>query len=143
MKNTVDSAYATVFFAEYDDLTQRLHYTNCGHLSGLLLRQDATVEWLASTGTVLGLFKDWDSPTAECHLLPGDVLVLYTDGATESFNAEGEEFGEQRLVESLQQHSEQAATSILARMVEDLRRFSSEEQHDDITLVVAKCRAAS
>jgi serine phosphatase RsbU (regulator of sigma subunit) len=142
-ENTADSSYATVFYAEYDDFTQRLQYTNCGHLSGLLLRQDATVEWLSSTGTVLGLFKDWDSPTAECHLLPGDVLALYTDGATEAFNAEGEEFGEQGLLESLKQHREHAADSILAFMVADLQRFSSEEQHDDITLVIAKCRAVS
>ncbi|HEX4227688.1 MAG TPA: SpoIIE family protein phosphatase [Bryobacteraceae bacterium] len=140
-ENTADSAYATVFFAEYDDVAQRLRYTNCGHLSGLLLRRDNTVEWLHSTGTVLGLFKDWDSPTAECHLFPGDILALYTDGATESFNADGEEFGEQRLVESLKQHREETAHSIVALMVADLQRFSSEEQHDDITLVVAKCRS--
>lgn len=140
-ENTADSAYATVFFAEYDDFTQRLQYMNCGHLSGLLLRQDDTVEWLHSTGTVLGLFKDWDSPTGESHLFPGDTLALYTDGATESFNSEGEEFGEQRLVESLKQHREQTAHSIVALMVADLQRFGSEEQHDDITLVVAKCRA--
>jgi serine phosphatase RsbU (regulator of sigma subunit) len=142
-ENTADSAYATVFFAEYEDFTQRLRYTNCGHLSGLLLRRDNTVEWLHSTGTVLGLFKDWDSPTAECHLFPSDILALYTDGATESFNAEGEEFGEQRLVESLERYRQQTAHSIVASMVADLQRFSPEEQHDDITLVVAKCRAIS
>jgi phosphoserine phosphatase RsbU/P len=140
-ENTADSAYATVFFAEYDDFTQRLRYTNCGHLSGLLLRRDNTVEWLHSTGTVLGLFKDWDSPTAECPLFPGDTLALYTDGATEAFNAAGEEFGEQRLVESLKRHREHSAQSIVSLMAADLQRFSPEEQHDDITLVVAKCRA--
>lgn len=141
-ENTVDSAYATVFFAEYDDSTQRLRYTNCGHLSGLLLRRDNTAEWLHSTGTVLGLFKEWDCVTAECHLLPGDTLALYTDGATESFNAAGEEFGEQRLVESLKRHREQSAQSIVAAMAADLQRFSPDEQHDDITLLVAKCREA-
>ena len=53
-ENTVDSAYATVFFAEYDDASRRLRYTNCGHLSALLLRRNGRVEWLHSTGTVLG-----------------------------------------------------------------------------------------
>jgi serine phosphatase RsbU (regulator of sigma subunit) len=91
----------------------------------------------------LGLFQNWDSPTAECHLFPGDILALYTDGAAESCNAEGEEFGEQRLVESLKRHREETADSILAFMVADLQRFSSEEQHDDITLLVAKCVAIS
>jgi serine phosphatase RsbU (regulator of sigma subunit) len=142
-ENTVDSAYATVFFTEYDDASQRLHYTNCGHLSGLLLRQDDTVEWLHSTGTVLGLFKDWTSPAVECQLQPGDILVLYTDGVTESCNDTQEEFAEQRLTESLRRHRKQAAQSIVASIVADVQRFSSEEQHDDITLIVAKCRSAS
>jgi serine phosphatase RsbU (regulator of sigma subunit)/catechol 2,3-dioxygenase-like lactoylglutathione lyase family enzyme len=138
--NTVDSAYATVFFAEYDDATQRLRYANCGHLPGLLLRRDQTVEWLHSTGTVLGLFKNWDSPTGECHLHPSDILVLYTDGVTESFNAAGEEFGEQRLVEAIRRYRAHPAQTMIASIVSDLQRFSSGEQHDDITLIVAKCR---
>jgi serine phosphatase RsbU (regulator of sigma subunit) len=45
-ENTTDSAYATFFFADYDDRTQRLRYANCGHLSGLLLRSNNTLERL-------------------------------------------------------------------------------------------------
>jgi serine phosphatase RsbU (regulator of sigma subunit)/predicted enzyme related to lactoylglutathione lyase len=139
-ENSVDSAYATVFFAEYDGMTRRLRYTNCGHLSGLLLRHDGSLERLCSTGTVLGLFKEWESPTAECELSPGDTLALYTDGVTESFNPDGEEFGEERLVEALKRHREQSARAIVASVVADVQRFSPEEQHDDITLIVARCR---
>jgi serine phosphatase RsbU (regulator of sigma subunit) len=142
-ENTVDSAYATVFFAEYDDLAQRLRYTNCGHLSALLLRQDDAVEWLHSTGTVLGLFREWESPSVECQLAPGDTLALYTDGVTESFSDAGEEFGEQRLIETLQRHRAQAAESMVRSVIADVQRFSPQEQHDDITLIVAKCRAAT
>jgi serine phosphatase RsbU (regulator of sigma subunit) len=101
------------------------------------------VEWLHSTGTVLGLFKDWTSPAVECQLQPGDILALYTDGVTESCNETQEEFGEQRLTESLRRHREQAAHSIVASIVADVEQFSSEEQHDDITLIVAKCRSGS
>ncbi len=142
-ENTVDSAYATVFFAEYEDAAQRLRYTNCGHLSGLLLRRDDTVEWLHSTGTVLGLFKDWTSPTVECRLYPGDMVALYTDGVTESFNDAQEEFGEQRLIEAMRRYREQSAQAVVASIVADVQRFSPEEQHDDITLIVAKCRSGS
>jgi serine phosphatase RsbU (regulator of sigma subunit) len=117
-----------------------MRYTNCGHLSGLLLRRDDTVEWLHSTGTLLGLFKDWTSPAVKSQLQPGDILVLYTDGVTESSNDTQEEFSEQRLTESLRRHREEAAQSIVASIVADVQRFSSEEQHDDITLIVAKCR---
>ena len=139
-ENTVDSAYATVFFAEYDGMVRRLRYANCGHLSALLLRHDGSLERLHSTGTVLGLFKDWEGPTVECQLSAGDILALYTDGVTESFNADGEEFGEERLVEALKSHREQSARSIVASIVADVQRFSTEEQHDDITMIVAKCK---
>ena len=140
-ENTVDSAYATIFFAEYDDIAQRLRYTNCGHLSGLLLRQDGAIEWLHSTGTVLGLFREWESPSVECQLTPGDTLALYTDGVTESFGDGEEEFGEQRLIEALKRHRGQTADSMVMSVIRDVQRFSPHEQHDDITLIVAKCRA--
>jgi serine phosphatase RsbU (regulator of sigma subunit) len=142
-QNTVDSAYATFFFSEYDDRTQHLRYANCGHLPALLLRHDGTLERLHSTGTVLGLFEDWDSPAAECQLYPGDTLALYTDGVTEAVNAAGEEFGEQRLTEALQQRGELSAYGLLASVVEEIQKFSPHEQHDDITLIVAKCTGSS
>src|SRR5213594_4292096 len=72
-ENTTDSAYATLFFAEYDDRVRRLRYANCGHLSALLLRRDNTLERLDSTGTVVGLFKEWDCSIAECWLFAGDT----------------------------------------------------------------------
>ena len=139
-ENTVDSAYATVIFADYDGTARRLRYANCGHLSALLLHSDGSLERLQSTGTVLGLFKDWEGPTVECQLSSGDLLALYTDGVTESFNPDGEEFGEERLVDALRRHREQAARTIISSVVAEIQLFSPEEQHDDITLIVAKCR---
>jgi phosphoserine phosphatase RsbU/P len=138
--NTAESAYATLFFAEYDDPARRLRYGNCGHLPALLLRRDGAVERLHSTCTVLGLFKEWDCSIAERQLFPGDTLVLYTDGVTETFNGSGEEFGEQRLIESVKRHPELSSEALVASIVDEVQRFSPHEQHDDITLIVAKCR---
>jgi serine phosphatase RsbU (regulator of sigma subunit) len=59
---------------------------------------------------------------------------------TESFNEAGEEFGEQRLVEAVKQYREQTASSIVTSVIAEVQRFSPQEQHDDITLIVAKCR---
>ena len=142
-ENTADSAYATLFFAEYDDRERRLRYANCGHLPALLLRGDGTLERLDSTGTVLGIFADWDCSIGECRLAPGDTLALYTDGITEAFNERGEEFGEQRLVEALRRHRELAPPELLQAIVGDVQSFSACEQYDDITLVVAQCRGDS
>jgi serine phosphatase RsbU (regulator of sigma subunit)/predicted enzyme related to lactoylglutathione lyase len=139
-ENSIESAYATLFFAEYDDRVRRLRYVNCGHLSALLLRHDGTLERLDSTCTVLGLFKEWDCSIGERLLSSGDTLALYTDGITESFNHAGEEFEEYRLVESLRRHREQCSPLLVASIVDDVNKFSPHEQSDDITLIVAKCR---
>jgi serine phosphatase RsbU (regulator of sigma subunit)/predicted enzyme related to lactoylglutathione lyase len=139
--NTSDSAYASLFFADYDDATRRLRYANCGHLSGILLRRDGKVDRLESTSTLLGLFKEWDCSMREQALFPGDVLALYTDGVTEASNDRGEEFGERLLIEALRQNRELSCQALLAAIVDGVQRFACQEQHDDITAIVAKFRA--
>jgi len=141
-ENTHDSAYASLLFADYDDATRRLRYANCGHLSGLLLRSDGSIEQLASTSMLLGLFKEWDCSIQEQELFPGDVLALYTDGVTEASNDRGEEFGERLLIEALRQHRELSCQALLAAIVDGVRRFGSQEQQDDITAIVAKFKAS-
>jgi len=139
-ENTNESSYATLFFGEYCSHTRRLRYANCGHLAPLVLRCSGGVERLDSTGTVVGLFRDWNCEVAERCLAPGDTLALYTDGVTESFNDAEEEFGEERLVAALERECDAPAESAIASVVDEVRRFSRREQHDDITLIVAKCR---
>jgi serine phosphatase RsbU (regulator of sigma subunit) len=94
-----------------------LRHANCGHLSGLLLRSDDTLERLDATGTVLGLFEDWDCSMGERPLFAGDALALYTDGITESFNDSGEEFGEGRLIEALRRLRDQPSPALLRSIV--------------------------
>jgi serine phosphatase RsbU (regulator of sigma subunit) len=139
-ENSTDTAYATLVFAEYNQPRRQLRYANCGHLSALLLRRNGVLERLDSTCTVLGMFQEWDCCTQELPLFSGDTLALYTDGVTESFNARGEEFGEERLVESLQRHCEEPSEALIASIIDDVKQFSPREQYDDRTLIVAKCR---
>ncbi len=139
-ENTTDGAFATLFFAEYDDSARLLRYANCGHLPALLLRADGTLIRLDATATVLGIFKKWECELGECQIAPGDILALYTDGITESFNRDGEEFGESHLLDSLRRHRTLSSQAALASMVDEVLRFSPQEQHDDITLILAKCR---
>jgi serine phosphatase RsbU (regulator of sigma subunit) len=141
-QNTIDSAYATLFFAEYDDPMCRLRYANCGHYSALLLRAGGQLERLDSTGTVLGLFNEWKCEFDETQLQQGDTLVLYTDGVTESFDIHGCEFGEDRLVDTLRRNRALSSERLLASVVDEVRAFSPDEQHDDITLIAAKCTGA-
>jgi len=90
--------------------------------------------------TLLGLFKDWTCSMAECRIVAGDRLALYTDGITESFNGAEEEFGEERLNDALRQHDGLSPQALLGSIVEEVRRFSPHEQHDDITPIVAKAK---
>ena len=137
-ENTTDGAFATLFFAEYDDATRRLRYANCGHLAALLLRRDGSIERLESTATILGVFKRWDCEISETQVSPGDILALYTDGITESFNDAGEEFGEERLAAALCLDRTLSSDELLHTIVDKVRQFSPREQHDDITLIIAK-----
>jgi len=141
-KNTSDSSYATLFFAEYDDRRGRLRYSNCGHLAALLLRRGGKVERLESTCTVLGMFREWECAIEERHIFYGDTLVFYTDGITEAFSPAGEEFGEQRLIETVQRHRELPVPDLIASVVAEVQKFSAKKQYDDITLICAKCHLA-
>ncbi|HEV2278324.1 MAG TPA: SpoIIE family protein phosphatase [Acidobacteriaceae bacterium] len=138
-ENTGDSAYSTIFFAEYCDEEQRLRYANGGHLPGLLLRAGGAVEELAPTGTVLGLFRDWNGHTGDCRMEPGDLLALYTDGVTEACNADGEEFGQDRLTRTLRRHASGSAQALVNAVLSDVLKHCTGDQADDITLIVAKC----
>ncbi|HKW63426.1 MAG TPA: SpoIIE family protein phosphatase [Candidatus Acidoferrum sp.] len=137
-ENTTDGAFATLFFAEYNDATRRLRYANCGHLPALLLRCDDSFARLESTATIVGAFKTWDCEISEAQIQPGDIFALYTDGITESFNDAGEEFGEERLAAALCRHRALPSNDLLAAVVAEVHNFSPREQHDDITLIIAK-----
>jgi serine phosphatase RsbU (regulator of sigma subunit)/catechol 2,3-dioxygenase-like lactoylglutathione lyase family enzyme len=139
-ENTPVGGFATLFFAEYEQETGRLRYVNCGHLCGLILRGNDAVERLDATGTVLGLFEDWDCEMGERRICSGDTLALYTDGITEAFNNAEEEFGEERLVAALRKHGACCSRELLEAIVAEVRGFSPREQRDDITMIIAKCR---
>ena len=137
-ESTVAGAYATLLFAEFDCCTGRVRFANCGHVPALVVRRDGSVESLDSTCTVLGMFEDWQCAMAESQIDGGDILALYTDGVTESFNEAQEEFGEDRLIEALRRHCDLSAQELAAAVVDEVAHFSGTEQFDDITLIIAK-----
>jgi serine phosphatase RsbU (regulator of sigma subunit) len=140
-ENTVDSAYASLFFAEYDDESRRLRYANCGHLSGIIMRGGHDCCRLRSTGTLLGLFQDWECKFSEFELAPGDLLALYTDGVTEALTDRGEEFGEENLIQRLRHYREHPCQAAVEAITNEVRALSPGDQYDDITLIMARCKA--
>jgi serine phosphatase RsbU (regulator of sigma subunit) len=139
-ESTADNAYATFFYSEFDDRAGRLRYANCGHLPALVLRGSGEVERLEATAPVLGLFASWECRTGDLQLFAGDLLAIYTDGITEAFDTNDEEFGEARLLDTLHRHRDLPPAELVNAIYDGVRRFSPQEQQDDMTLIVARCR---
>ena len=139
-ESTDAGSYATLFFGDYQDSTRRLRFANCGHNPPILLRTNGTVERLAATATVLGLFENWESSVCEAQIDSGDLLVIYTDGVTEANSPAGEEFGEGRLLQTIRDHIAAPAPSILDAILAATLAFSGGDMRDDLTLVVARGR---
>ncbi len=98
------------------------------------------MQWLHSTATVLGLLPDWESPLEEIALVAGDTLVIYSDGVTEAMSDAGELFGEERLMDAVQQHNHLPVPELLEALVHTVEMFSGCKQEDDLTFVVARAR---
>jgi sigma-B regulation protein RsbU (phosphoserine phosphatase) len=130
--------FATLFLGIYDDGERRLCYANCGHTPPVLLRADGRVERLVATAPVLGLFEAWECTTEAVGLGPGDLLALFTDGVTEALGDDGEEFGDERVIEVLRGQGRRLASELVEAVMSRVREFSGGEQEDDLTLVVAR-----
>lgn len=144
-ESVIDASFITFFYAEFDEQHSTLRYTNAGHNPPLLVRADekgrGRVEKLDCGGTVLGLFCDVEYEEGELHLESGDALVAFTDGLVEARNPSGEEFGEERLIQTLLKYARLSAANIedqILRAVEDWT--ADAEQEDDLTLVILKVR---
>lgn len=136
--HTSPEKYATFFFAIYDEQSSTLCYTNAGHLSPMLVR-NGTVTALDSNGTVVGAFPFSKFGSSKIKLERGDLLVCYTDGVTEPENSYGEMFGEDRMMDLIQRHSQENDVEIIKRVVEAVRSWTgSPELYDDVTLMLAR-----
>jgi PAS domain S-box-containing protein len=107
----------------------RICFASAGHPLPLLLSDDGVLE-LGRTGPVLGAFPSGDWPTHEVALRPTDVLLLYTDGVTDTVGAAGR-FGEHRLRRTLAECGPLAPEEVLARLERALADFQRGEQADD------------
>lgn len=137
-ENSEANHYATMFFGCYDALKKTLRYVNCGHNPPLLLLANNTVRRLEATATVMGLFPQWECCEEEVQLASGDLFAIYTDGVTEAAAPDGEEFGEERLIDTLRRDRNASASLLLRNIIETVESFSPGEQGDDITVVLGK-----
>jgi sigma-B regulation protein RsbU (phosphoserine phosphatase) len=134
------SRFITFFWGILDAQTFQFRYTNAGHNPPYLLRKDGTMEKLEEGGIILGIFKT-TTPYAEASvtLLPGDVLVMYTDGVSEAMNQNNEQFTEERLEAILKKSTHYSAKEIIRQIQKELETHTqATPQSDDITMLVLK-----
>jgi serine phosphatase RsbU (regulator of sigma subunit) len=113
-------------------------YTNGGHCPGILLRNSGAV-MLEPTGGVLGVHQGFTYDEKTVSFASGELLLLYTDGATEAENDAGDMFGQDRLIASLCAHRNEPLDTLIENILSDVRAFSHRpELSDDVTLLALR-----
>ena len=136
-RRAVEAKYATVFHATLDSVGL-LTFCNAGHNPPLIFGRGG-LRRLESGSMPVGMFDFAQFQDATEQLQPGDVLIVYSDGVTEALDAEGQEFGEERLAAIAEQRHKEDASTILDAIVEGVQTFArGAAQHDDVTAMVVK-----
>ncbi|MBV8114146.1 MAG: PP2C family protein-serine/threonine phosphatase [Silvibacterium sp.] len=134
-----ENRYATLFYAEYDARSRLLSYVNAGHDAPVVLRKTVTgcnVVRLETGGPVIGLLRQ-SYQQESFPLEAGDRVVLFTDGVSESMNARGEEWGEDKLIQFAETCHGLSAFEEMTQILAAADAFAAgTSQHDDMTLVV-------
>jgi len=138
-KSTDAEKFATLFYGILNRGTHEFTYANAGHNYPLFLKPGAKPLRLETGGLVLGCLEDFSYAEDTLRFDPGDSLLVYSDGITESINADDEEFGEPRLTGLFNECASDGARQVIDRIVTAVRTHAGESsQMDDMTLLVVK-----
>jgi serine phosphatase RsbU (regulator of sigma subunit)/pSer/pThr/pTyr-binding forkhead associated (FHA) protein len=136
-RRTIENRFLTAFYgllAPDGSFT----YTNAGHNAPVLVSPAGTRR-LEAGGLVLGLFEHVTFDEETVMLAPGDFIVAFSDGVTEAFNVAGEEYGDPRLLASIERHRGKAPEAMIDGLLADVKTFTGEAtQNDDLTLVIVQ-----
>ena len=131
--------FVTLFYGELDRNLRQFTYVRAGHYYPFLIHSDGSCECLEIGGSALGIFPHTTFQKGTVNLEAGDVICLYSDGVTETFNNLNDEYGEERLLQILIGNREKVAGKIIDAVLEDLNNFNkSENLQDDRTLLIFK-----
>jgi sigma-B regulation protein RsbU (phosphoserine phosphatase) len=139
-KESIDSMFVTVFYAIYNTKTGEVEYCNAGHNSPYLIHANGQVEALPmSTNCMIGAIEGLTFNPGSLKMEKGDMLVMYTDGVNEAVNNDFEEYGDQRLLNTLSQLQGKACQETIDGLLDSVKTFTDgAPQSDDITLLSFK-----
>ena len=148
-EDTDQCVFVTLFYAIVNTSNGELIYANAGHNPPLIVRKTGAVEFLDQEhGVALAVTENAHYRIHKEKLNDDDMLLLYTDGITEAYNMKAEEFGEQRLIESIPRLNDaagrQSAKCCVQNIIRQVARFiRGNVQFDDMTLLCAVMREAN
>jgi len=138
--STPSSKYITFFSGILQIQDGSVNYCNAGHNPPLLIKDDGSTEYLKTGGIPLGFVLDSPYGIETMRLSQGDILLLFSDGVTETFDENEMEFGESRLSKLIARNRNLDAKEIIDLILTNLKKFSGEELFlDDVTLLMIKC----
>jgi phosphoserine phosphatase RsbU/P len=138
-QNVPEGKFITFFLAQLEPTTGELSYVNAGHNLPVLVRKSGSVESLETGGPVLGVFESIAYEKGRTTIEQGDVLVVFSDGVSETWNPADEEFGEARLREVVVGARGSSAPEILRAVLDAAERFGEgTKATDDRTMIVLK-----
>lgn len=134
-RNIASDRFITFFYAQLDGLARQLRYTNAGHNAPIVAHKDGSHDRLREGGGILGVFPVQAFDMGVYDLASGDRVLLFTDGVTEACNPEGEEFGDARLLQLLEENRELSAEDLQRKILSVVAEFCRGHWHDDATLI--------
>jgi sigma-B regulation protein RsbU (phosphoserine phosphatase) len=140
-QRSIKSKYATSFYGMLSP-DGRFVSSNAGHNPPIVARCDGTIYRLEKGGLPIGMFGRAVYEEEEFRLEPGDTLLLFSDGMSEAVNPEGEEFGDDRLVESVRAGRAEDPGTLLDSLFKTANTFAgTQPQTDDMTALIIRCMA--
>ena len=131
--------FVTAFYGILDAANRTVAYSNAGHNPPFLMEADGTVHFEERGGVPLGMFRDTRYYEFFATIEPGQVLVLYTDGATEAMNRAREEYGRDRLVKAVRQCRHLSAREMIDFIHHDVINWTEGlGATDDVTFFIVK-----
>ncbi len=139
-KDSKSGMFVTVFLLIIDTEKKEITYSNAGHLTQYLVKKENNeILELRTNGKPLGVIEDAEYQNSTINYEEGEIIVLFSDGITETFNTEDEEYGEDRIKNILKQNIEASSKDIAAAIIDDTIEYRGvRSQFDDITLIVNK-----
>jgi len=134
-RSIASDRFITFFYAHLEGESRQLRYANAGHNAPIVTHRDGTHDRLREGGGVLGIFQSQNYVMGSHTLLPGDRVLLFTDGVAEACGPDGVEYGDARLIGLLEKNHGATAEELQRTILDEVGQFCGGNWQDDATLI--------